>query len=114
MAGRPRTMLRRVERLEVAAYELADAVFQAIPEQYRTRRNDDDYIAEVWRKALDAAISAWGRTTDLGQALRGKAGILSYGPTAKCRPFPHACAWQGGVAVERQGSKRTAEHRRRR
>ena len=83
MPGRPRTMLRRVERLEVAAYELANAVFQTIPEQYRPRRNDDDYIAEMWREALDAAIGAWGRTADLGEALREKAGIPGYGPTVE-------------------------------
>ena len=85
MPGRPRTMLRRVERLEVAAYELANAMSQTIPDQYRTRPDGGDYTAETWKDALDAAIHAWTMIAELGDALREKARIPGDGPTAECR-----------------------------
>ena len=85
MPGRPRMMLRGVERLEVAAYDLANAVFQTIPDQYRTRPDGDDFIAETWKEALHAAIHAWTMSGDLGDTLREKAGIRGDGPTTECR-----------------------------
>ena len=44
MAGRPKTMVKRVERFEVAAFKLADAIFQTIPEQYQHGFEPDDLV----------------------------------------------------------------------
>gem|GEM_PF-6539129 len=78
-------MLRRVERPEVAACELANAMCQIIPDQYQTRPDGEDSIALTWKDAWDAAIGAWTTIADLGNALREKAGISGEGPTAGCR-----------------------------
>ena len=78
-------MLKKVDRLELAAYELANAASQTIPDQYRSPPTNGDFIAESWKDAFDATIHAWSRMFDLGTALREKAGIPGDGPTANCR-----------------------------
>ena len=103
MPGRPRTMLKKVDRLEVASWELADGVFQAIPGQYRTRPSNGDFIAESWKTALGAAIHAWMMFADLGDALREKAGIPGDGPTAGCRLL------RDGAATDVQSPPQIAE-----
>ncbi len=85
MAGRPRTMVGKAEQFEVKAYELADAVFQAIPEQYRSQPDPDDWICQAWNDCLDVAIHLWTVAEDLAFFLREKAGLPEEGSTAQCR-----------------------------
>ncbi len=85
MAGRPRTMVNRVERFEVAAFALADAIFQSIPQQYRHGYEAGDWIGESWNEGLKAAVRLWTTVEDLGDLVREKAGIERDGPTAECR-----------------------------
>ena len=85
MAGRPRTMAGRVERIEVAAFKLADAIFQTIPEQYRKGSEPNDWIGGAWNESLKTALNLWIEVSGLSDLLREKAGIESEGPTADCQ-----------------------------
>ena len=85
MAGRPRTMVRKIEALELAAYELAEKLLQIIPEQYLAQEGDldewSDRVAASWRYTLDGVVAGWLRLRYLNGLLRQKAGLSGYGPT---------------------------------
>ncbi len=82
MAGRPRTMAGRVDRIEVAAFKLADAIFQTIPGQYM--KGSEDTIGESWHESLTTAIDLWTAVSCLGSVLREKLGVEGDGPTGDC------------------------------
>ena len=85
IAGRPKTMVKRVERFEILAYELACQIRQAVPQMYRDNPETTDPIGSGWNESLKAAIHLWTMVEDLGDDLRHKAGIEREGPTAYCR-----------------------------
>ena len=92
MAGRPRTMVHKIDGLELAAFDVADKLFQLVPEQYLTRDPDNDEFALMWKGAINAASDAWMFTHYLGGYLRRKAGLTGTGPT-------------GGQELIRRGAK---------
>jgi hypothetical protein len=84
MAGRPRTMIKRVDGIEIAAFDVANAVSKLIPEKYRENAPEGDPVAEEWKRLLDTAVSTWGAASDLNLALRDKAGLPEDCPTDRC------------------------------
>ena len=57
MAGRPKTMVKRVEQFEIAAYELTSRIFQTIPQIYRDDRETKNVIGSTWNETVDAAVT---------------------------------------------------------
>ena len=83
MAGRPKTMAKRVDCLEVAAFQLVDAILQTIPEQYQADFEKGDLVGQAWNESYNTAADLWMAIGDLGELLRKKAGIKGEGPTEK-------------------------------
>jgi len=90
MAGRPMSMIRRVEALEVAGLQLARRMAAAVPEVYLD--NDrlparEDELTLAWRECYRTAFRLWRTLTRLGDAVRRRAGVHRDGPTAGCTPW---------------------------
>lgn len=83
MAGRPKTMAKRVGVLEEQAVWLSLEVFKARPSQYREKPDAGDPINAAWNDAMEIAHMASICLERLGDLLRKKAGITEPGPT-KC------------------------------
>ncbi len=77
MAGRPKTMLKRVAAIEERAFELAVDVCQARPQQYAGREGDegDDEFALWWNRAAREVQMASIALNCLLTALEEKAGL---------------------------------------
>ncbi len=85
MAGRPRTMVRKIDELEQAAFDVADKLFQLVPEQYLTRDSDEDEFALMWKGAINAANDAW-MITHGDSSVRLGAGKRTWGAISAERP----------------------------
>ena len=83
MAGRPRTMARKVAELEGLASELADRLDSVAPQQYRGKVNPQDALAVAWSDALNAVWMAVYELESLTDLLCAKAGITEPGPFAQ-------------------------------
>lgn len=84
MAGRPRTMARRVQRLWERFSAVLEELEQLMPEQYRAtdsgqlllkheRQPSNDEICQAWREATDKLYEADDRFGDLACCLNYKA-----------------------------------------
>ncbi|MCC7291435.1 MAG: hypothetical protein IT449_05155 [Phycisphaerales bacterium] len=76
MAGRPRKMLERVDRLEGLTYAVLTRLGDACPEMYKGKdrgRGRPDTLARLWQKALGDLGEAYGSILTLTAALAEKA-----------------------------------------
>jgi len=84
MAGRPKTMIRRVGQLEEVGQALACEVLEAAPSQYLDARLPGkppvDPIGRAWVEAAETAVATAEALERLGGLLRAKAGITEPGP----------------------------------
>ena len=85
MAGRPKTMAKRVTALEDRALQLTIDLFKIVPLQYLDHPNDGDPFNRAWNEATDATRTAMCKLEDLGALVREKAGITVLGPIASWR-----------------------------
>ena len=74
MAGRPKTMVKRVLALLKQAEALAEQFRQTMPAQYRERYDKDDEICHAWCAAWKGTMDASDRLDDLADVLCKKAG----------------------------------------
>lgn len=80
MAGRPKTMARKITELEARALQLAQDYFELMPKMYRDQVNPQDPINQSWNKTLDQVMGLLKAIEQLGDLYRAKAGILDPGP----------------------------------
>ncbi len=82
MAGRPKTMLKRVAVLETLAVELFQRMHETIPRQYcEEPATDEDSIWRDWRTAYGTVAKAVTVLGYLSWTLREKAGVGGVGGT---------------------------------
>ena len=76
MAGRPKRMLAKVTSLEETAWDLVEAVSEAMPERYmeRDERMKDDPIWVAWYLAAHDMDGAWVWLKELRTLLEEKVG----------------------------------------
>ena len=77
MPGRPRTMFKRVSKIEKLAEELAGALERTIPEQYLAEPKPDDRLGRLWFRAYDAVLGAQFAIEHLNLHLGIRAGVYS-------------------------------------
>jgi len=97
MAGRPKTMARRVGQLEEVGQALACEVLEAAPRQYLDGYPDKPpvgAIGQAWVEAAETAVAASIALERLGGLLRARAGITEPGPAV----LPTACVEADGPA----------------
>ncbi len=82
MAGRPKTMVKRVERLGHQVVRLRCDLEEQMPEQYMYHPDDRDPINKAWNRARDAASLATAHLGSLSGLLREKAKSTRSSPTA--------------------------------
>ena len=82
MAGRPRTMAKRVTALEDRALQLTDDLLKIVPSQYLGHPNDGDPFNAAWNRAVDRVHDSMYAFAGLGNLVREKAGIVEPGPVA--------------------------------
>ncbi len=75
--------MRRVDRWEAMAFNLANEIAKAIPEQYRTNPPPQDWVARAWKDTYEAAVHLWTQVTDLDEEVRARLGLPGDGPTAE-------------------------------
>lgn len=73
MAGRPRTMAKRVGEIETLMEELLAHFERVMPEQYRTNPSLDDPVSCAWKAAWSALQDADCLLTELLELLKLKA-----------------------------------------
>ena len=96
MAGRPKTMAAKVDQIEVAAFNLAEAIAVTLPRQYRQGCRPDDRLGQMWCESLCAARELWIEISFLGDHLRERAGLEPWWPTVYGRLPPRQA--QAGAA----------------
>lgn len=92
MAGRPKTMVKRVTPLEEAAYQLYRDLCKLRPEQYAARRYDkletQGELCSYWNGTVRAVEEAWECLQELLEVLEERAGLpyrLLYQQRARAR-----------------------------
>lgn len=75
MAGRPRRMLKRLEALADAAYEIAAELSRLIPKQYWEDSQSKSEAGTCWHRAYYYSFHAFNRIRDIMDMIRAKAGI---------------------------------------
>ena len=83
MPGRPRTMAKKISKIEEQVTAAAAELFVVEPRQYRESRQSEDPLGRAWNAAVDATMLASIKLEELGDLLRKKAGITEPGPAAK-------------------------------
>ena len=71
MAGRPRTMAKRVDSLLVKSAELYNEFFAVMPATYRDRPTSDP-VSEAWNEALTQLGYAYHSVNGLLELLQAK------------------------------------------
>jgi len=97
MAGRPKTMIRRVGQLEEVGQALACDVLEVCPPRYLDGYPDKpaaDPIGRAWVQAAETAVATAEALERLTGLLRAKAGISEPGPAE----LPTACVEAAGPA----------------
>ena len=81
MAGKPRTMAKRVAEVEERVYASYAALEKLRPAQYAARQDEDeewqDEVCLLWNAAVEGAREAWGLLEELLQLLEERAGLPS-------------------------------------
>lgn len=77
MAGRPRTMLKRITELTDRAKAFADDLWALMPDQYGEqylgrRAYSSDPVSEAWLASMTAAAETHRCLTELGELLANK------------------------------------------
>ena len=101
MAGRPKTMVKRLAEVEERVYASYTALEKLRPKQHAARRHEDeetqDELCLCWNVAVEEAKEAWGYLEELLQLLEERAGSPSlYLDRARSRGLLK----EGGGAVE--------------
>ena len=76
MAGRPKTMHKRVEELTARALTLGNDYVALMPEQYREHVNPSDSVGAAWYKSWGQVADNWRSLEALRKLLAEKAGIM--------------------------------------
>jgi hypothetical protein len=76
MAGRPKTMLKKVSSLSMRALALWNDIRRLTPEQYREEPYLRGEAAEGWRQASSGIATGYHGLNDLGKLLAVKAKII--------------------------------------
>jgi hypothetical protein len=76
MAGRPKTMLKKIDVLATSAHELKCAIEAVCPDQYKKDDSAEggDGVALAWHEATKAVEGAWMEILGLACTLQQKAG----------------------------------------
>jgi len=77
MAGRPKTMYRKVKGVADRMYALGEELFEVMPDQYKKRENTRDRIHSAWREAIADLLSGWRAVSSLCDPLAAKTGIAT-------------------------------------
>src|SRR5215470_3053341 len=72
MAGRPRTMHRKVNELVSRAERFAEDLYELMPSQYHERPNPRDPVSEAWRASMTSFAQGWRHLTELAELLAAK------------------------------------------
>lgn len=80
MAGRPRTMAKRLTDFESKVVELLQALDELMPELYRKHESPNSDPAYLWTNAVDTLSDAGSSVDSLARFYREKAGITGDGP----------------------------------
>jgi hypothetical protein len=75
MAGRPRRMLKRLQALADAAYNVAAELSALFPQQYRQEPLSKTDAGMCWHRAYRCSLEAFDCIYDLKEMIRVKAGI---------------------------------------
>ncbi len=86
MAGRPRTMSRRVQQLVERYVKIAEELRELMPKQYL--ESSHDLLGRCWQKAVEATESGYDYLFDLACLLEFKADAAEKRARAANEPSP--------------------------
>ena len=72
MAGRPRTMYKRVHELLARTEALADELYALMPDQYKERPNVREPVCNAWRASMTAVAQSHSHLTTLAELIAEK------------------------------------------
>ena len=79
MAGRPKTMHKRVAAITAGVQANCDRLFGLVPKQYHKSPDDDDPTCTGWRDAMTGMARGWESLNELKKLSAAKAGIVEDG-----------------------------------